>query len=83
MDIAHKRNLLESTYEELDHIYEALDNISPDSEIAAVMERRIEIRCELADRLTREIEAWECGAARRAAEARLAHHVEHDTLDLY
>ena len=60
-----------------------LDGLDPVSPAAESKDRILNVKWRLLSEQRALLERHESEAPRRAAEARLAHHVENDTLDLY
>ena len=60
-----------------------LDEAHPDSLEAESRERILNVKWRLLEEQRELLARAESNAAREAAEARLAYHAEHDTLDLY
>lgn len=65
------------------HLEQQLDGLDPDGLEAESKERVLNVKWRLLSDQQGLLERRESESARRAAQARLAHHVENDTLDLY
>jgi len=65
------------------HLEQQLDGLDPDSLAAESKDRVLNVKWRLLSEQRALLERHESEAPRRAAEARLAYHVENDTLDLY
>ena len=65
------------------HLEQQLDGLDPVSPAAESKDRILNVKWRLLSEQRALLERHESEAPRRAAEARLAHHVENDTLDLY
>lgn len=65
------------------YLEQQLDGLDPDSPAAESKDRIIGVKWRLLLEQRAILERHESEAPRRAAEARLAYHVENDTLDLY
>ena len=63
---------------QLDDAEERGDDLAADS-----IERTLNVKTRLLDEATDKLDRYRSDAARRSAEARLAHHVANDTIDLY
>lgn len=68
---------------DIEYLEEKLDRLDPDSLEAESADRILTVKYRLISEEQTRLHRAEIMAAREAAEARLAYHDEHDTLDLY
>ena len=82
---AHIAQGIREAKADLEELFERIDEAERHGrEMESLSLERIANRLStLIDEQERRLEAMESEAPRRAAEARLAHHMEHDALDLY
>lgn len=69
--------------DEVRHLGERLDQLDPGTPAADTLNRRIDVLYGLLTELRDKRDEMEDGCARWRAEQRLAHHIEHDTLDMH
>lgn len=69
--------------DDIRYLEQQLDGLDPDSPAAESKERIINVKWRLYLEQRDLLQRYDSAASRRAAEARLAYHVENDTLDLY
>jgi hypothetical protein len=83
MHIDQIRENIRVLQDDITYLEKELDALNPDSLAAESKERILNVKWRLLSEQREILERRESEVAREAAEARLAYHVENDTLDLY
>jgi hypothetical protein len=83
MSIDHIRENIRVLQDDVLYLEQRLDEAAPDSLEAESRERILNVKYRLLQEQRDLLDRRESASAREAAEARLAYHVENDTLDLY
>ena len=83
MSIDHIRENIRVLQDDVLYLEQRLDEAAPDSLEAESRERILNVKYRLLQEQRDLLDRRESASARDAAEARLAYHVENDTLDLY